>query len=46
MCIKIMTTEKKNKKNRFVINMNSVLESFKISSEACDLKLKNQNVLT
>ena len=43
MCIKIMTT---GKKIRFVINMNLVQESFKIPSEAHDLKLKNQNVLT
>ena len=35
---------KKQKKIRFVINMNLVLESFKILSEASDLKLKNQNV--
>ena len=41
-----MTTGKKQKKIRFVINMNLVLESFKSPSEACDLKLKNQNVLT
>ena len=45
MCIKIMTTGK-NKKIRFVINMNLVLESFKIPSETRDLKLKTQNVLT
>ena len=36
----------KNKKIPFVINMNLVLEFFKIPSEARDLKLKNQNVLT
>ena len=40
-----MTTGK-NKKIRFVINMNLVLESFKSPSYARDLKLKNQNVLT
>ena len=39
-------TTRKNKKIRFVINMNLVLESFKSPSEARDLKLKNQNVLT
>ena len=41
-----MTTGKNKKKIRFVINMNLVLESLKIPSEARDLKLKNQNVLT
>ena len=39
MCIKIMTTGK-NTKIRFVVNMNLVLESFKIPSEARDLTLK------
>ena len=29
-----------------MMNMNLVLESFKSPSEARDLKLKNQNVLT
>ena len=41
-----MTTGKKQKKIRFVVNMNSVLDSFKSPSEAHDLRLKNQNVLT
>ena len=41
-----MITGKKTKRIRFVINMNSVLESFKSPSEARDLKLENQNVQT
>ena len=41
-----MTAGKKQKRIRFVINMNVVLESFKSPSEARDLKMKNQNVLT
>ena len=42
---KIMTTGK-NRKNSLCDNMNLVLESFESNSEARDLKLKNQNVLT
>ena len=41
-----MTAGINKNKFRFVINMNLLLESFESPSEARDLKLKNQNVLT